>query len=137
MPSADDMEDEIKRRHLEKQREHGYEQQIEDAQNRVVDLAMRRVREATDALHAATMSSDHEVLTGNSKATQILAKLYPGEPFFVFRAKDILSTFALDEYAKFVEKFNPDSPMLVSLVDAINDFRAWQTNNPDKVKLPD
>lgn len=71
------------------------------------------------------------------KGDHILGHLIPGEPFFVFRAKDILSTFALDEYAKLVEKFNPDSPQLVSLVDSINSFRSWQIDNPSEVKLPD
>lgn len=71
------------------------------------------------------------------KGDEILGHLIPGEPFFVFRAKDILSTFALDEYAKIVEKFTPHSPQLESLVEAINEFRAWQVANPDKVKLPD
>lgn len=71
------------------------------------------------------------------KANRILASLYADEPFFIFRAKDILSTLAIDEYAKWVEKFHPDSPQLISLVDEANRFRAWQVANPDKIKLPD
>lgn len=71
------------------------------------------------------------------KAKEILSHLHAGEPVFIFRAKDILSSFALDKYAEIVEKFAPDSPQLVSIVDTTNEFRAWQRANPDKVKLPD
>lgn len=71
------------------------------------------------------------------KAADIVAHLFPGEPVFVFRAKDILSTFALDEYAKMVEKFSPGSPQLESIVDATNDFREWQRTHPQLIKLPD
>jgi hypothetical protein len=82
-------------------------------------------------------AQDNVIPLNDGKAKDILTHLHDGEPVFVFRAKDILSTFALDEYAKFVEKFSPASPQLVSIVDATNDFRAWQRANPDKVKLPD
>lgn len=73
----------------------------------------------------------------NSKAVEILSHVEPGEPFFVFRAKDILSTMALDEYAKLVERYGPLSGQLQSIGDAIHDFQQWQRDNPDKVKLPD
>lgn len=71
------------------------------------------------------------------KAGEILGHLEEDEPIFVFRAKDILSTFALDEYAKLVEKFNPHSPQLNSLVEATIQFREWQRDHPSLVKLPD
>ena len=71
------------------------------------------------------------------KAGEILDHLYPDEPVFVFRAKDILSVFALDEYARIVEKYDAHGPQIQSIVDRANDFRAWQKANPDKVKLPD
>lgn len=73
----------------------------------------------------------------NKRAVEILSNLEPGEPFFVFRAKDILSTMALDEYAKLVERYGPLSDQLQSIGDAIHAFQVWQRNNPDKVKLPD
>lgn len=73
----------------------------------------------------------------SDKAAQILSNLRQDEPFFIFRAQDILSSFALEAYLTLVEKFNANGPQVESLVDALNDFRTWQTANPDKVKLPD
>lgn len=71
------------------------------------------------------------------KAGEILQSLHPGEPVFVFRAKDLLSVWALDAYAAAVEKYEPNGDHLVSIVDAAHDFRQWQKNNPSLVKLPD
>lgn len=73
----------------------------------------------------------------DDKATQILSTLRPGEPFFVFRAQDILSSFAIEAYLTLVEKFNPTGPQAESLTDALNEFRAWQQAHPQEVKLPD
>lgn len=90
------------------------------------------------AEHRARQRAQQLEIPGISgKAGEILSHLIEDEPIFVFRAKDLLSTFALDEYAKMVEKFNPDSPQLVSIVDATNDFREWQRNHPGLVHLPD
>jgi len=71
------------------------------------------------------------------KATSILGHLHPGEPYLVFRAQDILSSFALDTYLTLVEKFDPYGEQVESLTRVINEFRAWQQANPEKVKLPD
>lgn len=71
------------------------------------------------------------------KAQEILDSLLPGEPVFVFRAKDILSSFALEAYLTMVEKFAHNGPQAASLVEAINRFREWQTSHPNDVKLPD
>jgi len=73
----------------------------------------------------------------DDKATQILSHLRPGEPFFIFRAQDILSSFAIEAYLTLVEKFNPTGPQAESLVEALNEFRAWQQAHPQEVKLPD
>ena len=73
----------------------------------------------------------------DGKAKEILGHLYPGEPVFIFRAKDLLSIFALDRYAEVVERFDPGSPHLASIVDALGEFREWQRAHPSKVKLPD
>ena len=66
-----------------------------------------------------------------------LRKLHDGEPWFVFRAQDILSSFALEAYLTMLEKFNPNSPQVESCTHMVNAFRAWQQANPGKVKLPD
>jgi hypothetical protein len=77
------------------------------------------------------------MLSGEEKATQILKNLEPGEPYFVFRAQDILSTMVLNYYAKLLEEYSPGQDQIVSVVKCANDFRAWQHENPNKVKLPD
>lgn len=99
----------------------------------------QRLQREHEARQAASMPRMGVVPVApvSGKAGEILQHLHPGEPVFILRAKDILSTFALDEYAKFVEKFSPHSPQLASIVDVTNDFRSWQVANPDKVKLPD
>lgn len=73
----------------------------------------------------------------DTKAQSILDHLLPDEPYFVFRAKDILSSFGLEAYLTVVEKFDPTGEQAESLVHTINQFRTWQKANPDKVKLPD
>lgn len=71
------------------------------------------------------------------KARQILESLTPGEPVFVFRGQDILSTMVLMHYATLVEGYSPHSEMVEGITEAINKFRDWQHANPQKVKLPD
>mgnify|MGYP000332417470 CR=1 FL=1 len=73
----------------------------------------------------------------SGKAGEILQHLYPGEPVFIFRAKDILSVFALEAYAALIEKYDGQGDQALSLSGAIHGFRTWQKTNPDKVKLPD
>lgn len=60
------------------------------------------------------------------------------EPIFIFRAKDILSMFALKEYDRVVEMYQGDDHEFQGhIVDRIAEFRDWQRNNADKIKLPD
>lgn len=75
--------------------------------------------------------------TPDARGSAIMAHLYEGEPWFVFRAHDILSSFALDAYLTLIEKFNPDSPQVESCTEMVNAFRRWQQANPSLVKLPD
>jgi phenylalanine-4-hydroxylase len=73
----------------------------------------------------------------NTKTDNILHNLWQNEPYFVFRAQDILSSFAIEAYLTLLEKFNPHSPQVEAVTEELNRIRAWQQANPDKVKLPD
>lgn len=60
------------------------------------------------------------------------------EPFFVFRARDIFSLMALKTYLRQLEDFGPDDPEFhESIVNCLNDFREWQTQNVRDVRYPD
>lgn len=60
------------------------------------------------------------------------------EPIFIFRAKDILSMFPLKEYERRVEDYaGDDHEHLMAISVRITEFRDWQRNNADKIKLPD
>lgn len=72
----------------------------------------------------------------NTKAKAILGNLTPGEPYFVFRAQDILSIFALEAYSELIRKYGGQA-QLDSLLEAQEQFLEWQRANPGKVKLPD
>lgn len=99
------------------------------AEMRLKEEHARKQREA------AEQAAAKPALIG--KDADILRHLEPGEPVFIFRAKDILSIMALDAYAGMVEKFSPHSDHLAAIVDRMKDFRDWQHANPSKVKLPD
>lgn len=72
------------------------------------------------------------------KAGEILAHLEPGEPIFVLRARDILSTMTIRHYASLIEDYVfMGGDQLKSVVKAANAFAEWQRQNPGKVHLPD
>lgn len=64
--------------------------------------------------------------------------LIRGEPFFVFRARDIFSIIALKTYLRQLEDFGPDDPEFhEGIVNCLKKFRAWQTENVTDVRYPD
>lgn len=73
----------------------------------------------------------------DARNKHILDSLMPGEPIFIFRAKDILSTMVLQQYASLLETYSPYAEIMEATVQKINDFRDWQHANPSAVKLPD
>ena len=77
------------------------------------------------------------VVPVSGKAGEILQSLHPDEPVFVFRAKDLLSPFALLAYRDLVDSYNPGGVHARDVNAAIVNFRAWQVANPQKVKFPD
>lgn len=61
-----------------------------------------------------------------------------GEPYFVFRAKDIFSLMVLGEYAELIDKYLPQaSEMAAGVADAKDEFHAWQVANPESLRYPD
>lgn len=61
-----------------------------------------------------------------------------GEPYFVLRAKDVLSPFILEEYARLVGIFRPSNHEMNEGV-AIKraEFTEWMDVNSHEVHLPD
>lgn len=104
-------------------------------QARIAADHLARQQAAEFQPHRPPSATIHQIT--ESKAQSILSHLTPGEPYFVFRAQDILSSFALEAYLTLVEKFNPTGPQAESLVDTLAEFRSWQQANPQRVKLPD
>lgn len=60
-----------------------------------------------------------------------------GIPIFVLTAKDKLSLKAIKEYFTVCSEESCASEHLIGINDRIEEFKWWQENNPDKVKLPD
>jgi hypothetical protein len=58
-------------------------------------------------------------------------------PIFVLTAKDKLSIEAIEHYWSICDLDNCEPAHIVGVQQRINDFQAWQSANPDKVKLPD
>lgn len=73
------------------------------------------------------------------KAFRILQECHTtGEPFFIFRAKDIFSIMILANYAEIIEKYGPDDAEFHrDIVDQLNEFKHWQRKNVAKVRYPD
>jgi hypothetical protein len=79
-----------------------------------------------------------------------LERLHPGEPYFFIRAQDKLSVAAVVEYSHLLRHESVNSSLrgdkdLSDSLDKQADevlayaqrFKAWQQENPDKVKYPD
>lgn len=61
-----------------------------------------------------------------------------GEPVFVFRAKDLLSTMVLTHYVGLLSLYlAPDDEIVPMVHDDLDKFRNWQKANPSLVRLPD
>lgn len=87
--------------------------------------------------HKPTVVKGVDEYSPDARGLAIMSHLHLGEPWFVFRAQDILSSFALETYLTLLEKFNPMSPQVESCTEMVNAFRRWQQANPSLVKLPD
>lgn len=75
------------------------------------------------------------IVTG--AAAELIGKLHPDEPYFIFRAQDILSVMVLRNYAKLIEDYCSEGDQLANVVRWANKFTDWQRRNPGHVKLPD
>lgn len=74
----------------------------------------------------------------HGKAAKIIAECaQTGEPVFVFRAKDLLSIFALKEYEKVNELYGAPPEMGETIATNIQRFVEWQHANRERVRFPD
>jgi hypothetical protein len=84
------------------------------------------------------------------RRTKPVGKIHQGEPFFFIRAQDKLSVAAVIEYSHLLRHESVNSSLrgdkdLSDSLDKQADevlayaqrFKAWQQENPDKVKYPD
>jgi hypothetical protein len=86
---------------------------------------------------AAQQQRNHPMWIGG-KAGEILASLDEGEPIFILRARDLLSTLTIRHYASLVEDYLfMGGNQLKNIVMMANEFAEWQRKNPGKVHLPD
>lgn len=78
-------------------------------------------------------------VTGESKGERIVRQcVASGEPFFVLRAKDLLSVGPLKAYRDAVDEYEGDDPsMVIGVTEQLEAFKRWQRANPDKIRLPD
>ena len=73
-----------------------------------------------------------------NKAEKIIQECkVTGEPYFVIRAKDLLSVNAITDY-KILSVYQKCSDEFINDLDrVIEDFEIWQKYNPTKLKNPD
>lgn len=83
--------------------------------------------------------ADDNLFDFPSKDERIVAQCQAnGEPYIVFRAKDFFSTQVLGYYEELITKYGPeDTEFHHQLTDRLNEFKAWQRKNTDKVRYPD
>jgi hypothetical protein len=60
-----------------------------------------------------------------------------GIPIFVLTAKDQISLSILDYYRALCRSEECPQTHISEIGERIDEFKKWQKNNPDKVKLPD
>jgi len=60
-----------------------------------------------------------------------------GIPIFVLTAKDVISTSTIDRYRDLCRAMECDIDHIAEIGTRIDEFRKWQEENPDQVKLPD
>jgi hypothetical protein len=60
-----------------------------------------------------------------------------GIPIFVLTAKDFVSTSTINRYRDLCRAEECDIAHIAEIGTRIDEFRKWQKENPDKVKLPD
>jgi hypothetical protein len=74
------------------------------------------------------------------KAEKAARKAYgipEDEPIFVLRAQDKLSTRIVARYRNDAATADLPLEFMADLDETVNSFANWQTDNADKVKLPD
>jgi hypothetical protein len=81
----------------------------------------------------------NELNPDRSKGERIVHQcLENGEPFFVFRARDIFTIMVLKHYIKIVEDYGPDDPDFQwTIVHFINELKDWQRAHVGQVRYPD
>lgn len=65
-----------------------------------------------------------------------------GEPVFILRAQDVLTVPAIARYRNLAAQIEdpeklPDSEWFRGIDEVIGEFQKWQTDNPEKIKVPD
>lgn len=60
-----------------------------------------------------------------------------GIPIFVFTAKDVVSSTTLAYYWNRCISAGCKPEHTKAILDRVNEFKEWQRNNQNKVKLPD
>lgn len=65
------------------------------------------------------------------------SKLGADEPVFVIRGRDIVAEHAIYSYAELAEKAGADGTFVQSVRHAAASISMWQSQHPDKVKVPD
>lgn len=81
-----------------------------------------------------------------------VTNVYPGvkeafgisadEPVFILRAQDVLTVPTIARYRNLAAQIEepdkmPDSEWFRSIDEAIGEFQKWQSDNPEKTKVPD
>lgn len=79
----------------------------------------------------------------DAKYGLVLVEKTPGnplgddEPVFLLRARDVTSVDVLKEYQRQSVLLSADPTHVRSLDNVISNFKAWQDENPELVKVPD
>lgn len=94
---------------------------------------------ANELIRYVTTKHDTMLNPNRSKGEKIVADcLIHGEPFFVFRARDIFAPMVLKRYLTMLEEYGPDDPdFQANIVQFLGVLKKWQTENVATVRYPD
>ena len=94
-------------------------------------MAFKKFREEERAWFEELLASPH---------VQAVLKIPTGEPIFVLRAQDKLSVRTINQWLILAGPGGIEDVNNRKFLQAMEDYRQfkeWQKNNPDKVKIPD
>jgi hypothetical protein len=102
-----------------------------------VDSKYGRIYTQQDAISLMQLADDPVDQSFGQILEDFTGTFPPGEPVFVLRAKDKSALDTLADYRANAKAKGAGGAHLDNVTKAIDEFRNFARNNPDKMKIPD